>query len=501
MKFTELSAYDLPGGTVIEWSALTELAPRHWSADFRPLTYEHEELVTRAAEAESQGRRQTDWLGAVFEISGVLDQDAMARTLLAWTARHEAFHTTVTMDSAGDNTFRPVRRTCTPEMLAMRRSHHGHIDRKDIVSHLVDTFDSRISPLGWPHCAVMTVSDTGDEPGRQDRFHVVFAADHTVMDAYSLLLSINELQLIYESEVARQPVTAPAVGSHVDFSSGNRRAGEQLDGDHSAVAQWRTFLAASADRFPQLGMPLAETLSAVDASKPIDQLQSGWADVVATADEVAALDSACRAVGHSVQTAIVTALAIAHHELTGNPRFRAVMPMHTRHEPRFMESVGWYVGLGPLDVDLSTSTTISEALEAAATGTRTAKKLSRLPFPRIAHLLGIDHEPTFVVSYLDLRVVPGATQWSDWRAQTVRSATRSDSEVYLWIARTPTGITVSARHPGTEAAAAGVRRLIDMTFSVIVSVTDSVNVSVTDSGTGQPLTIEPLSGRDERRPA
>lgn len=494
MKFTELSACELAGGTVTEWSAHTELTPDHWAVDHRPLTYEHEALVTRAADAETHGRRQTDWLGAAFEVEGELDQNAMERTLLIWTVRHEAFRTTVTMDIDIHGDPRPTRRTATPEMVSVQRRFHGRVADHDIDAHVGDVFDTRVTSLVWPHCTVMTVTDASTGTGRPTCFRVVFAADHSVMDAYSMLLSINELQRIYESEAANHRVEAPAVGSHVDYSSANRCVGEQIDTAHPALAQWHGFFAESDGRFPRLGMPLTETLSAVaDSARPIGRRQRGSAEVVATADEAAAVEAACRAAGHSIQTGIVAGLALAHQELTGDRRLRAVMPMHTRHEPQFVESVGWYVGLGPLDVDLSSAETLSDALSVAAAATRSAKTLARLPFPRFAQLLDITQEPQFVVSYLDLRMVPGAAHWPDWRAQTIRSATHSDSEVYVWIARTPTGITVSTRHPDSDAAAASIRRLIDTTFTIIASVVDG------DAGRG--LAPDPLPGRDERRPA
>lgn len=96
-----------------------------------------------------------------------------------------------------------------------------------------------------------------------------------------------------------------------------------------------------------------------------------------------------------------------------------------------------------------------------------------MPFPRVAELLGTSAEPQFVVSYLDLRFVAGASDWTTRRAQTLRSAARSESEVYIWVARTAEGITVSARHPADEAASMAVTELVVSTFETLFEVIDT----------------------------
>ncbi|MBR7559865.1 hypothetical protein KC218_25290, partial [Mycobacterium tuberculosis] len=69
----------------------------------------------------------------------------------------------------------------------------------------------------------------------------------------------------------------------------------------------------------------------------------------------------------------------------------------------------------------------------------------------VHELLGSSVTPSFVVSYLDLRRVPGAADWPSQRAQALRSGAYSDREVYLWIGRVDDGLTLSARYPATDA--------------------------------------------------
>ncbi|RPA10246.1 condensation domain-containing protein [Gordonia sp. OPL2] len=498
MKFTELPDYDLPGGTVTEWTPVAATDPAQWDDDARPLTYEHEDHIIRAARALDRGDAESSWLGAVFVIDRRLDEDALERALLTWVRRHEAFRTTVSSVGAG-STVQVARRTASAETISIRRQPARTVGADSIHAHLVDSFDSRLSPLVWPPCTVTTISDT--DRYRDDGFLLVFAADHSVMDAYSMFLSINELRTMYDAEVDGTEHGLPPIGSHVDFSAVNRRSGEELPADHLAVARWRRLLEATGGRLPGLDLPLIDPPAAIgplpENAREVDDRQHGWAQVVATADQMSALGAMCRAAGHSTQAAVIAALALANQELTGSSCLRAVMPMHTRHEAQFVESVGWYVGLGPLQVDLTGAATISDALAAAAAGIAEAKQTSRLPYPRIAQLLGTSAEPEFVVSYLDLRFVPGASNWPRWQAQTLRGTSRSDTEVYLWVARTPTGLTVSTRHPGTATAAASVRLLIDTASAIVASV---LGTRLPDRSGGM-FDADPMTAGTERQPA
>lgn len=469
MKFTELSAYTLPSGLVTEWAPNTDVGALGWRSDNRPLTDDHELHIVRSA----RGGADSSWLGAVFSIDRRFDSEALRRAIQTWALRHETFRTTVTLGDDGSGHTCLHRRTHTGDGLTVGDSTLGRMSGQQAGEFLAEHFSTRLSPLTWPHFMIATITE---HTPADDDFTLIFAADHSVMDAYSMLLSINEIRLLYEAAMAGADVDLPEIGSHVDFSAGSRSASAELTTDHPAVELWRHFLDQSGGNFPEFGLPLNEPPSTTESvpeaapAGPTPLPQRGWAETVATAEQIAALNALSRSAGHGAQTAVVAALALANRELTGSQRLRMAMPMHTRTEARFLESVGWYVGLGALEVDLAGAQTFAEALTAAADGIAEAKRLSRLPFPRIAQLLESHAEPQFVVSYLDLRFVPGATEWSDWQAQTLRGSSHSDSEVYLWVARTPDGVTVSARYPDNTIAEANVIRLISTAFSLTTAV-------------------------------
>ncbi|SIR79116.1 condensation domain-containing protein [Williamsia sterculiae] len=464
MKFTELSGHDLPGGVLTEWMPRAEREPSRWDADSRPLTYDHESHIRRASSASGQ----SSWLGATFIIERGLDTGAMHHALLGWIRRHEAFLTTASvtgapLDGESAAAIHTSRRTVTGADVSLDRHTVGRLAGDDITTRLTTQFTERLSPLQWPHCMVATIADPDAPDTHRPRVIVVFGADHSVMDAYSMLLSINEIRQLYLAAVDGTEAGLAEIGSHADFSAVHRGVGADLTVDHPAVDRWSRFLAESDGDFPALGLPLVDDHGTADHGRP----QRGRADFVATSEQMNALTDLCRAEGHTTQTAVIASIALALAQLTGRPRMRATMPMHTRTEPRFLESVGWYVGIGPLDIDLTLTETFTDALAATSAGIVEAKRLSRLPYPPIAQLLGSDSEPRFVLSYLDLRFVPGAADWPEWEARTLRSEARSDNEVYLWVARTPAGVTVSSRYPDTAVADTNVRRLVATACAIL----------------------------------
>ena len=139
---------------------------------------------------------------------------------------------------------------------------------------------------------------------------------------------------------------------------------------------------------------------------------------------------------------------------------RFVAPMHTRYTAEHAAAVGWYVGLVPITLDITGATTLPEVAGRVQAALAAAKPLVPQPFARVAHLLGVDDAPHFVVTFVDTRFISGAERWNEWDARTLRAPVRADDEVYLWLVRDRGGLNVSTRYPETVAAERVVRELI-----------------------------------------
>ncbi|KAA9162023.1 Aureobasidin A1 biosynthesis complex [Amycolatopsis acidicola] len=440
MEYTELSAYPLPDGTLTTWAPVCEKAS--WHDDERGISYDHEAHLRDAVPGA--------WIGSVMRIPLRYDAGAVRRALRAWIARHEALRTTV-RSTGGEN---PgwQRRSVAATEVDVRAEERGNVTTNTAHDVLTEYF-AAVSPSSWPHCLFATVTEPGGAA-----FTVAFGADHSVMDAYSQLLWFQEFHSLYSRALSGEHDTALAaaeVGSHVDHSAAARSLAAVIDEQDPAVRRWHEFLAGPEDyRFP--GYPAAAG-SAGDPGMPQHSL-SRWAIGPEDAER---LERLCRGLGTGTQSGALAALALAARSLTGDTRLPFVMPMHTRHEREHADAVGWYVGLCPVAIELGAAPDFAGAVAQARAAVSGARGCAKTSFSRTADILGIEDTPRFVVSYVDVRGVPGATRWPEWNARALRSPEPSRDEVYLWLVHSAHGISVSARCARSDHALAAVEELID----------------------------------------
>jgi len=448
MEYTELTGYHVPAGVVTTW--IPTCPDEAWRDDPRGLSPAHEQHLA--------GGETGAWIGSVMRVPRAYDALALGRALTAWTARHEVLRTT---PAAGADGWR--RRTAPAGQVRVEPTEVGWVG-SDHVNRYVGDFFAGVSPLRWPHCRFVTVLDPDADGG----FVLAFGADHSVMDAYSQLLWFEEVLGLYDRALAgasEAELAEHEVGSHVDFSDGDRSLALALDADAAPVARWREFLGDEL-AFPRLPVDGIETTARLPQTT-----MSAW---VADRDGAEAFTRACRAAGGSGQSGVLAAFSHAVRERHGVDRLRYILPMHTRDDAKDLAAVGWYVGLCPVDVDLSdlepgaTPRHAPALLARAGAAVEAGRDLVRYPFARVAALLGVTDVPHLAISYVDTRYVPGAAEWPQWQARALRSTEHAGDEVYLWFIRSHEGLSVSARYPATLVAERTMRGLVE-TFADTVA--------------------------------
>ncbi|AZG44840.1 condensation domain-containing protein [Gordonia insulae] len=469
MEYTELADYPLPGGTLTAW--VPEATPDAWSDDDRRLSYMHVEHANRAA-AEGDAW-YSQWIGTAFMIHRPLDGDALAQTMMRWYARHEAFRTSVTDGGSGE----PRRITLSADAVSVSRRPMGtDLGSTEVFERINEYFNTTVSPLTWPHCVAVTV----ELRDRDDAFLLVFAADHTVMDAYTQVFAIKELTAIYESVVSGEPDGLADFGSYVDFSDAERALGDQIRDSDDAVAGWSRFFAAAdpestqptpMPRFPiTLPVDTAEKPTIVAERTPERGFQATLSSWLLDASETAAFNALCKDAGANMQAGIYTALSMAAARLSGSGDLRFINPIHTRSELQWGEAAGWFVGIIPVHLRTQGATTFREAIGPIAASAAEYKRVGAAPFAPIADLIGGDTTPPgLVVSYIDLRHAEGADEWEPRNARVLRSSTRNADEVYFWINRVPAGTNISSRFP-TGPQADTVHRFISTFHQILKTV-------------------------------
>ncbi|MGC4962129.1 condensation domain-containing protein [Gordonia sp. DT218] len=467
MEYTELADYPLPGGTLTAW--VPEAAPDAWSLDPRRLSYMHVEHANRAAAEGDDWYSQ--WIGTAFLIERPLDGDAMSETMNRWYARHEAFRTSVT----DGETDAPQRITLPMESISIGRRPMGdHLSSTEVFERVNEYFNTAVSPLSWPHCIAVTV----ELDDRDDAFLVVFAADHTVMDAYTQVFAIKELTALYDSVVTGTPDGLAEFGSYVDFSDAERAIGDRIRDTDDAVAGWSRFFAdadpdspqpAPMPTFPVVRSCESDAAPTIIAERTPDRgFQATLSSWLLDADQTAAFNALCKDAGANMQAGIYTALSMAAAKLSGSGELRFINPVHTRTEMKWGEAAGWFVGIIPVHLRPQDATTFRQAITSVATSASDYKGVGAAPFAPIADLIGGDTTPPgLVVSYIDLRHADGADLWDARRARVLRSSTRNADEVYFWINRVPAGTNISSRFP-TGPRADMVHRFIS-TFQQILT--------------------------------
>jgi len=469
MEYTELSAYDLPAGTVTSWTPRADAG--RWLQDPRDLSPGHE--------AHLRDSEPGSWIGSVLRVPGPYEPEPLRRAIHAWVSRHEVLRTTVTHDAG-----RGWRRVTAPaEAVAIRDLVVGDLTAAQ-VGALLPSLLADVSPTAWPHCVLASVvpapGSAGSGPGGERGFVLAFGADHSVMDAYSQLLWFEEIVSLYDAARRGVPdaeLRALEVGSHVDFSAEDRKLAMTLAADGEPVRRWLDFLGPDA-AFPRYGTGITRPAAdAEEAARP-QASRSYW---LATVDQTDDLSARSRARGASAQSGVLAAFAHAARRVHGLDRLRFVLPMHTRYAPQHAAAVGWYVGLCPVDLDLGgvdpvlrdvdagqdeparvvDGNALTAAVERVHAAVSAGKPLVRYSFARIAELGGITDGPHFAVSYVDTRFVPGAERWSAWAARTLRSPAYGTDELYLWFLRTHDGLNVSTRYPDTPEAHAAMDALVE----------------------------------------
>jgi hypothetical protein len=453
LKLTEISKYEAQPGRLVEWSLhpTTVAASAQAPQDARPPSFTQDAHVKTTAFLRGIGVEAPTWLATAFDISGPLDVEAMEATFLQWISRHETLRSELRLTGEELERF-----TLSADDVALERTVIDDFTRgADVVSYLEDRFDQAANPLTWPAYIFVTVA-------REDGFTVYLAFDHTNVDGYSIALISYEIHELYAAALAGRPAELVEAGSYLDFSQIERESSDELDADHQAVTCWRDFVDTCGGQLP--AFPLDLGLAAGEYPR-----QTGACTWLMDPADADAFDEVCKAVGGNFAAGVTAAASIAAYELGDEPVYRTVIPFHTRSELQWLTSLGWYIGLAPLELATAQAADFYELVRMARRAARVAKPVAQAPFAKVFSLLEPPVRPLSVMSYIDGRIVPGAQHWGEWNVHAFGKVSYGD-EVYLWINRTLEGVHVTCRYPSTELGHRNVNDFIDHTREVLTSV-------------------------------
>lgn len=437
MRFTQIRDETVIPGGLVEWTPYVPGGLGAWHHDSRLTSHNHEQHLRSAFEYRLRTKREGGreaWLGLSIEFDEPLSIPAIRATLTQWIDRHEVLRSHVVIKGDG------LQRLSTPPgTVKLKMGRVGWYSASGpLVEQLAGAFDRATAPLHWPAYMFATVA-------REDSFTLLFAADHSLVDGYSLIMAQDELTTIYRAARERRRPELPPVGSYVDFSAQERRDADQNGSDHPAVVSWDAFLRSGHGGMPgfELDIVAPEVMARSDGAVAQQSIYGLLLDNAATNRFTAV----CSQAGGTLTAGILAAFAMIYRKHTGDAQFRCVLPRHTRDDRRWLTALGWFVGLAPFCVEMSDDPTFDQTIVRATTELKRSRVGATLPFLRIAELLGRPVEPRFAISFIDTRYAGGAAEADAGRSTVLRSHSYAPLEVFIWINRTPGGLRVSARFP------------------------------------------------------
>ena len=455
MRITEIQSCGVRPGKLVEWVlspaavATAALLPD----DVRPPAYIQESHIRTARSVHEDGLIVPTWLAVCFDIPGRVDVEALERALSDWTVRHE------TLRSGFRWTGDAMRRfTLDADAVALRRTVVGDFpDAERLVQHLQNRFDEAASALGWPNYLYTMVV-------RDDDASVYLAFDHSNVDAYSLQRLPAEIRERYDAHAGGVTMPPPPVASYVDFGAMERAGADTVHEDHEIIAHWREFVRRNGGRLPVFPVELG-----LDPGGPLPQ-QGVMHHMLVDADAAAAFEEFCRPYGGS-QVGVLAATSLIVNRIGGAPVYRTIVPFHTRVKSRWTDSVGWYVGGAPIEIDGAPD--LPAAMRAVRAELKANRLLARMPLGRVLRLLGTDFRPTSpdlysIVSYLDARDVPGSERWNELNTYGVVRVSYGD-QVCVWVNRIHEGLWFACRYPLTDIAQKNMRLYAELLRDMILS--------------------------------
>ncbi|WP_280456107.1 condensation domain-containing protein, partial [Nocardia brasiliensis] len=228
-------------------------------------------------------------------------------------------------------------------------------------------------------------------------------------------------------------------------------------------ATWRTFFPDHTENSLPCGTLSKVAAAPIQLTGPAEAPprrvpQRNLSVEVLDADAADAAAAVARQQGQGLFAALLAAFAVTTTELGAGRDFRTVIPLHTRSEPQWADTLGWFVGLAPFQLDCGPARTLAELITPAGEELRRTRSAATVPFARVCELLGERPRISFMVSYMDVRSAQAADTWVDTGTRWLRSRNVSPEEFFFWFVRTPTGVTLNMRYPGTSKATRDIHR-------------------------------------------
>ncbi len=308
-------------------------------------------------------------------IRSAIDLDAMRRSVEALVDRHSALRTVF---AESDSTHQPVQRiqtTLTPEFRVVETPSASQAELAARVTEEINRpFDLTRGPL--LRLAAFRIA--------ADDVVMVATTHHIVVDFWSLVLIMDEIRQLYPALASgRKPNLPPApcnyerfVRAQADLVASDR--GKQI------AAYWQRQLA---DVPPVIEWP-------TDFVRPASFTHRASVVPLKFPPQMGAKVSAlARRLGVTANVVVMALLQVLVGRFAGQDSFSIGTPFSGRSQREFEKTVGFFVNLLPITVDLSNNPTLEELIATVGRNMIDALAGEGLPLAEIVRESGVGRDP------------------------------------------------------------------------------------------------------------
>jgi hypothetical protein len=453
-------------GTVVSWHPSPASLAKVLKAPVSdvPVSYQQAQHIRGYRSHVKNGTDMARLNIPAWDIPGQCDLRAMTHVINSYVRRHDTYHSWFELDEDGaDPAGTIVRHTVTnPKDIKFVPTEHGEMNPEQWRAHVLATPD----PLTWDcfHFGIIQ---------RADHFTFYISVDHVHTDAMFMGLVLVEIHMMYLALVdGAAPLKLPEAGSYADYCQRQLDYTSRLTLDTPEVRGWVEFFQRNNGSMPRFPLPLG------DFSVPT----SGDMITVQLLDAAQAerFESVCMDAGARFSGGVIACAAIAECEFTGGDTYHVITPTTTRNSQSEFLTTGWFTGLVPMSVPVSSS--FGETARAAQHAFDSGMPMKDVPPEKVFELaegtdLGLQppQPGTPMLSYLDAGLPPLSpaviAQWESMNGK-VFSDSRSAYQVGMWVNRTEKQTAVTVAFPNNPIARESVIRFVEAMKAVYTRVAD-----------------------------
>lgn len=445
MRLTNITRVTLPEGRV-----------RHYAVTMGAVVREHVPISFDQRRHVSEGERPGSWMALAFRLPHPVTAERLGDAWLDVVRRHGTMRTV--FSRAGDGSLQLTEHAVGAGSWHEHPRAGGQLTRDAVHAIL----DAHCRPCSRPSHRLVLIDPSSDATDSAQT--VVIGSDHSHVDMWSVLLLARDLLAALDSSAVEHDVLMrletgrPAATLTTDAAGASASLDEAPDfADHTAalaarpaatpevLERWAEILAAGDGLLPTLPLDLGDLRHAVPEVVEVRDILD--------ADRLEMLSTQAAALGVRLLHMVLADLAGVTLAMTGRP-LRAVFPVHSRYEPRWHDSVGWFVTNSVIEC-------ASDDPRACARDVKDALRLAATPLAGIFEPRGgMPAGPgMFAVSWLDTRRLPVQLP-ADLATQYVSASLRVDG-VMIWFVVSPTGMHLRCRYPDTPQARESVRAWLE----------------------------------------